>query len=138
MAFVMSQNTSRPLSPHLGVYRWGPAMAVSIVNRIVGNALATVGALILLWWLYAISSGPEQLAYLASWFDYYYIGYIVLVGLTWSFFQHLFGGIRHLVMDAGAGYELGTNKFWSIMTFVCAVCATALVWALIFSNMVEG
>ncbi len=134
----MSQNTSRPLSPHLGVYRWGPAMAVSIVNRIVGNALATVGALILLWWLYAISSGPEQLAYLASWFDYYYIGYIVLVGLTWSFFQHLFGGIRHLVMDAGAGYELGTNKFWSIMTFVCAVCATALVWALIFSNMVEG
>ncbi len=134
----MSQNKSRPLSPHLGVYRWGPAMLVSIVNRIVGNALATVGALVLLWWLYAISTGPEALDYLKSWFDFYYLGYVVLVGITWSFFQHLFGGIRHLVMDAGAGYELTGNKFWSIMTFVGAIVATGLVWAYIFTNMLEG
>ena len=38
------------------------------------------------------------------------IGVIVLVGLTWSFFQHLLSGIRHLVMDTGAAFELGVNK----------------------------
>ena len=27
---------------------------------------------------------------------------IVLIGLTWGFFQHLLSGIRHLVMDTGA------------------------------------
>lgn len=134
----MSQNKSRPLSPHLTVYKWGPAMAVSIINRIVGNALATVGALVLLWWLYAISTGPEALDYLKSWFDFYYLGYIVLVGITWSFFQHLFGGIRHLVMDAGAGFELKTNRFWSMMTFVASISATGLVWAYILTSMLEA
>jgi len=134
----MSQNKQRPLSPHLSVYRWGPAMLVSIINRVVGNALATVGALILLWWLYAISAGVEQLEYFKSWLTFYNLGYIVLVGLTWTFFQHLFGGIRHLVMDAGAGYELTANKFWSTMTFVAAIVSTALVWVYIFTSALEA
>ena len=38
------------------------------------------------------------------------VGMIVLIGLTWAFFQHLLSGIRHLVMDTGAAFELGTNK----------------------------
>ena len=38
------------------------------------------------------------------------VGLVVLVGLTWAFFQHLLSGVRHLVMDTGAGFELGTNK----------------------------
>ena len=33
-------------------------------------------------------------------------GSIVLIGLTWAFFQHLLSGIRHLVMDSGAAFEL--------------------------------
>ncbi len=134
----MSNKKQRPLSPHLSIYRWGPAMLVSIINRIVGNALATVGTLLLLWWLYAIANGPEQLDYLKSWLDFYYIGYIVLIGLTWSFFQHLFGGIRHLVMDVGAGFELKSNNFWSLMTFVAAFTCTALLWFYIFTNMLEA
>ncbi len=112
-------------------------MLVSIINRVVGNALATAGALLFLWWLYAIASGPEQLDYLKSWLDFYFMGYIVLIGLTWSFFQHLFGGIRHLVMDAGAGYELKSNKFWSTMTFLAAFTCTGLLWIYYFSSGLE-
>ena len=36
---------------------------------------------------------------------------IVLVGLTWAFWQHLLSGLRHLVMDTGAGFELKVNRF---------------------------
>ena len=41
----MARTTSRPLSPHLTIWKWGPHMAVSIMHRVTGNGLATVGAL---------------------------------------------------------------------------------------------
>ena len=52
----------------------------------------------------------------------------MLIGLTWSFFQHLLSGIRHLVMDTGAAFELGINKTFAILTIVGSVLLTALVW----------
>jgi succinate dehydrogenase / fumarate reductase cytochrome b subunit len=51
-----------------------------------------------------------------------------LVGLTWAFFQHLFSGIRHLVMDTGAGFELGINRTFAILTLVASVLLTAALW----------
>jgi succinate dehydrogenase / fumarate reductase cytochrome b subunit len=53
---------------------------------------------------------------------------VVLIGVTWSFFQHLLSGIRHLVMDTGAAFELGINKTFAILTIVGSVLLTALVW----------
>ena len=54
---------------------------------------------------------------------------IVLVGLSWAFFNHLASGLRHLVMDIGAGYELTLNKTFSILTPVFGVVLTAAFWA---------
>ena len=54
---------------------------------------------------------------------------IVLVGLTWAFFQHLLSGIRHSSMDTGAAFELGTNKRFAILTIVGSLILTALLWA---------
>ena len=56
-------------------------------------------------------------------------GLVVLIGLTWAFFQHLFSGIRHLVMDTGMGFELRANKAGAIATIVGSIAATALIWA---------
>ena len=52
----MARTTSRPLSPHLTIWKWGPHMAVSIMHRVTGNGLATVGALGLVWWLMAAAT----------------------------------------------------------------------------------
>jgi succinate dehydrogenase / fumarate reductase cytochrome b subunit len=57
------------------------------------------------------------------------IGLIVLVGLTWSFFQHLLSGVRHLITDTGAGFELDTNKRFAVLTIVGSVLLTLLLWA---------
>jgi succinate dehydrogenase / fumarate reductase cytochrome b subunit len=51
-----------------------------------------------------------------------------LIGLTWSFFQHLLSGIRHLTMDTGAAFELGVNKRFAILTIVGSVLLTAILW----------
>ena len=58
----MHRNPSRPLSPHLSIYKWGPHMLVSILHRVTGAALATVGAAAFVWWLVAAASGAEAYA----------------------------------------------------------------------------
>lgn len=126
----MHRNPSRPMSPHLGIWKWGPHMLVSILHRVTGAGLATVGAAIFVWWLAAAANGPEAYAGFTGWATHW-LGIAVAVGLTWAFFQHMLSGIRHLVMDIGAGYELSANKFWAVMTIVGSLLLTLLAWAYI-------
>ena len=127
------RNPSRPLSPHLTIWRWGPHMAVSILHRATGAALAIAGGIAFAWWLAAAASGPEQYARFMR-VAHSWVGYVVAIGLSWSFFQHLFSGLRHLLLDTGAGYELRTNRTWAIMTMVGSAAATLAVWAYIYST----
>ena len=123
----MHRNPSRPLSPHLSIWRWGPHMLVSILNRVTGAGLATLGAAALVWWLAAAASGKDAYGTFVGWATSW-IGIVIGVGLSWAFFFHLLGGIRHFVMDMGAGFELSTNKFWANMTMLGSVLLTALFW----------
>jgi succinate dehydrogenase / fumarate reductase cytochrome b subunit len=123
----MAATNSRPLSPHLTIWRWGPHMVVSILHRATGVALSFAGLGLLTWWLMAIAGGPQQYdAFVKA--ATHPVGLIVLIGLTWSFFQHLLSGIRHLVMDTGAAFELGVNKTFAVLTIVGSVLLTALLW----------
>ena len=123
----MTAPTSRPLSPHLTIWKWGPHMLVSILHRVTGSALTVAGLALLTWWLLAIASGApayDQFVAVAT----HPIGIAVLVGLTWAFWQHSFSGLRHLFMDMGAGYELKTNRLFAVLTIAAALFATALTW----------
>jgi succinate dehydrogenase / fumarate reductase, cytochrome b subunit len=123
----MAATPTRPLSPHLTIWRWGPNMVASIIHRASGIALSFAGLAILTWWLFAIARGADAYAGFAK-ASNHPIGIIILIGLTWSFFQHLLSGIRHLVMDTGAAFELGINKTFAILTIVGSVLLTALLW----------
>ncbi len=126
-----ARNPSRPLGPHLQVWRWGPHMLVSILHRATGTGMATAGTAVLVWWLAAAASGREAYDRFLSWFtgDWAPLGYLLGIGLTWAFFQHLGNGIRHLFMDMGANYELRGNKMSAVATMVFAPIATAALWA---------
>lgn len=124
----MARNPDRPLSPHLSIWKWGPGMTVSILHRITGDGLAVVGLGVLTWWLWALADGDAAYADFTAAAGHP-AGLVVLVGLTWAFWQHTLSGLRHLVLDTGAGYELKVNRFWSVMTFVGALFLTALTWA---------
>lgn len=102
-------------------------MTVSILHRITGSGLAVVGLAALTWWLAALAAGDAAFAQFSV-VAKHWAGMIVLVGLTWAFWQHLFSGLRHLVLDTGSGYELRVNRFWSVMTLVFSLAATALSW----------
>ncbi|MGI4947264.1 MAG: succinate dehydrogenase, cytochrome b556 subunit [Janthinobacterium lividum] len=124
---------ARPLSPHLGIYRWGPHMLVSILHRATGTGMALVGVPLLTWWLAAIAAGPAAYARFADVFTtasgaLNVVGWVVGIGLTLCLFQHMMGGIRHLVLDTGAGYELRRNKQGALATMVAGVVLTAIFW----------
>lgn len=126
----MARNTARPLSPHLSIWRWGPHMATSILHRATGIALSVAGLFVLTWWLLSLagaSSGYTDFGKLAG----SPLGLLVMIGLSWSFFQHTLSGVRHLIMDVGSGFELGRNKALAIATWIGAVALTVALWAYI-------
>lgn len=121
---------ARPLSPHLTVYRWPVTMTVSILHRITGGALY-VGTVLIAWWLLAAATSERQFAFVdgivGSWF-----GLLVLFGYTWALFQHLLGGVRHLIWDTGAGLEKHTASRLAWITLVSSVVLTVALWAFYF------
>lgn len=114
---------NRPLSPHLGIYRWQITMTMSILHRATGVALA-VGTLALVYWLVAAAMGPEDYAQ-AQWFFGTGFGQFLLWGWTFSFFYHLCNGIRHLAWDAGWGFEIRTVYITGYAVWVVAAILTA-------------
>jgi succinate dehydrogenase / fumarate reductase cytochrome b subunit len=122
---------ARPLSPHLTIWRWQVTMLASIMHRATGMALAG-GAVVLAWWLFSISNGPEGydsfMAYAAM-----PLGILVLFGFTWAFAFHFFNGVRHLAWDLGYGFDKHTATKTGFLvfalSFILAIAVFAFVWA---------
>jgi succinate dehydrogenase / fumarate reductase cytochrome b subunit len=129
----MSRNAARPLSPHMTIWKWGPHMAVSIINRVAGGALGTVGVLVLVLWLLAIAGGAESYGFFMKHATAWY-GLVVIIGLSWAWIFHLVAGLRHFVMDVGAGFELQTNRTWAWLTIVASFLITGLLWLIVFAK----
>ncbi|MBV8496933.1 MAG: succinate dehydrogenase, cytochrome b556 subunit [Gammaproteobacteria bacterium] len=95
---------TRPLSPHLSVYRMSRyTLATSIFNRITGAGLS-LGLLALVYWLMAVASGAQAQARAQRLLSLP-LAKILLAALIVSFCYHLTAGIRHLVWDTGRGLE---------------------------------
>ena len=124
----MAGASNRPISPHLQIWKWGPAMLVSILHRISGDGLSIVGMAVLLWWLGALAGGDASYLTFTRHMGEWY-GQVVLIGLIWAFFNHTASGIRHLVLDIGAGFELKNNALWSVLTPLIALALTGATWA---------
>ncbi|MDX3975055.1 succinate dehydrogenase, cytochrome b556 subunit [Shinella sp.] len=117
---------SRPLSPHLQVYKPIPTMVMSIVHRITGAALY-FGTVLVAFWLIAAASGEAYFDW-ANWLFGSLIGRLVLFGYTWALMQHMLGGLRHFMWDMGHGYEKNFSTKLAIATPVVAVALTVLIW----------
>lgn len=117
---------NRPLSPHLQVYRPQITSTLSILHRLTGLALA-VGTLLLTWWLVAAAAGPEAFA-TAQGFIGSILGRLLLFGWTVALFYHLCNGIRHLVWDAGYGFEIETTTRSGWAVVIATAALTLVAW----------
>jgi succinate dehydrogenase / fumarate reductase cytochrome b subunit len=123
----MEVSRSRPLSPHLSVYKMTITMAMSIIHRITGAALY-VGTVLLAIWLLAAATSPEAFATVqALWGSI--LGRLVLLGYTWALVHHALGGLRHFIWDSGAGFGPERRTF-AQLTLVGSILITLALWAL--------
>ncbi|MCH9780251.1 MAG: succinate dehydrogenase, cytochrome b556 subunit [Alphaproteobacteria bacterium] len=125
----MRSPNDRPLSPHLGIYRWQWTMLFSIMHRVSGVALS-VGAVYLVVWL-----GTLQFPYVYSTFFYVHsgiLGKLILIGFTTATFFHLFNGIRHLIWDTGAWLDLPQAERSAYFVLGATLIAVLLVWVPLF------
>jgi succinate dehydrogenase / fumarate reductase cytochrome b subunit len=129
---IRMAHAERPLSPHLGIYRWQLTMVLSIVHRATGVALA-VGTIVVIALLLALAAGPEAYAQVrglcGSW-----PGLLLLLGWTWALCFHLFNGIRHLAWDAGWGFEIPHAYLTGWTVVALSIVATGLIWACVFAQ----
>ena len=127
----MPMANKQPLSPHLSIWKWRSHMTVSIFHRATGAALTFGGLVIFTWWLAAAATSPDAYALFLQCASGI-LGKIVLIGLSWVAFQHLLSGVRHLLMDTGWGYRIGTATNTATWTFIGSVILTIALWAVIF------
>lgn len=117
------ERSNRPLSPHLGIYRFDIQMTLSILHRGTGLALS-VGLMLFVWWLVALATSPAYYEFVTGvlgspLFRLFFIGW------AFSFFYHLANGIRHLCWDAGWGFERSQIRASSWIALGAALLATA-------------
>ncbi len=98
----MSKN-SRPLSPHLFIYKLEMTMLMSGMHRITGVGL-TLGIFVVAWWMGAAVAGDSALDFFYFIFGNWF-GQFISFCFVWALFHHLLGGIRHFVWDTGAGFS---------------------------------
>ena len=121
----------RPLSPFM-MYRLQYTNVLSFLHRITGCALS-VGLLLFVYWLTAAATGAEAYGLARTVFAHPVV-IALLVGFSFSFFYHLLNGVRHLVWDAGYGFEKSTARKSGWVAFLGAVVVTLFFWFLVFSR----
>lgn len=121
---------SRPIAPHLQVYRPQLTSILSIMHRLTGMALS-LGTIPLVVWLGSIAGGSKTYQATALWFSSSF-GIAFLFGWAFCFYFHLANGIRHLFWDIGWGYELKDvyRSGWMVIGFSFGLTFLTFLWVL--------
>jgi succinate dehydrogenase / fumarate reductase cytochrome b subunit len=96
------------------------------LHRLTGVALA-VGKLLLVYWLVAAATGPGAFE-TAQGLIGSFIGRLLLFGWSFALFFHLGNGIRHLVWDAGHGFEIATAQRSGWIVVGASAGLTVICW----------
>ena len=121
---------SRPLSPHVRIYRWQISNTLSILHRVSGVVLA-ISFLLFSLWLVSAADGAasyEPVIHLLRG----PLGSLVLLGFTAAFFFHLLNGIRHLFWDAGLGFERQQSRVsgWAVVVGTALLALATTAWVI--------
>ena len=113
-----------PLTPHLQIYKWQISSLLSITHRITGVINAIAISLICVWFLLTINS--EKILFeniLNSFF-----GKFISILLCWTFSFHILNEIRHLMWDAGYGFDPKISKITGYTTLISSFLLTIIIY----------
>ena len=119
-----------PLSPHLQIYKWQISSLLSITHRIVGVINFFAITLICLWTL-TLLLGQNSYQTIQIFLNTIF-GKFAVISLCWTFSFHILNEIRHLIWDAGYGFDLKISKITGIIALVGSFVLTIIF---IFFNL---
>ena len=126
----MTQHCDRPLSPHLSIYKPQISSVLSIMHRITGVVLF-ICILDLAWFMILLLGNGIGFSFVdwdlvsmsnTWWFKLY------IICLLFCLYYHLLNGIRHLLWDAGFGFEKSTmhKTGWGVVVLTIVMTAFTL------------
>ena len=121
---------TRPLSPHLQVYRPQMTSVMSIMHRAAGIVLTT-GTLVMTAWLVSLAMGAESYGMVAA-FLAHPLGQFVLFGYSVALIYHALNGIRHLGWDIGIGLTIPEVYRNGQLVLILTAVLTAALWAAVW------
>lgn len=135
----------RPLSPHLGIYRWRVNMVQSSLHRVTG-LLLSLCALFITWGVIAAASSNAAWRVFAA-FSGSGFGIVLWLLWIWAMFFHLCNGIQHLFHSVALDYgpqhirdRTRPPSYWKTGWIVVSASSmlTLLTWILVVVRMAGG
>lgn len=125
---------TRPLSPHLQIYKLPLPALMSITHRLTGVVLSS-GTVLLAFWLVMLSAGELAFA-TAQMILSHPLAMLVLAGYSAALFYHGCNGVRHLFWDMGKGLTIEAVYRSGKLAIAIAIALCAAFWLLLFSGVI--
>tara|TARA_B000000532_G_C18641563_1_gene308537 strand:+ start:102 stop:527 length:426 start_codon:yes stop_codon:yes gene_type:complete len=126
LVYKLFMQNKNPLSPHLQIYKWQISSLLSITHRIVGVINFFAITLICLWTL-TLLLGQNNYQTIQIFLNTIF-GKFAVISLCWTFSFHILNEIRHLIWDAGYGFDLKISKITGIIALVGSFVLTILFY----------
>ena len=122
--FIMQNNN--PLSPHLQIYKWHISSLLSITHRVVG-VINFFALTVICFWAISLFFGENFYRSFEIVLNTFF-GKFLIISLCWTFSFQILNEIRHLVWDAGFGFDLKAAKISGVFTLIGSLILTILFY----------
>ena len=122
--FIMQNNN--PLSPHLQIYKWHISSLLSITHRVVG-VINFFALMVICFWAISLFFGENFYRSFEIVLNTF-LGKFLIISLCWTFSFQILNEIRHLVWDAGFGFDLKIAKITGVITLIGSFMLTIIFY----------
>ena len=122
--FIMQNNN--PLSPHLQIYKWHISSLLSITHRVVG-VINFFALMVICFWAISLFFGENFYRSFEIVLNTFF-GKFLIISLCWTFSFQILNEIRHLVWDAGFGFDLKVAKISGVIILIGSFILTILFY----------
>jgi succinate dehydrogenase / fumarate reductase cytochrome b subunit len=125
----MAKTKNRPTSPHLQIYKLPLTGIISITHRMTG-VLLSVGLIFFVYIVSSVAGGETAYTSMQSFMSVWLIR-LFYWGFIFALFFHLCHGVRHLIWDAGHGFDSDALDYYAKIELGCSVALTLFTFLFI-------
>ena len=128
LVYKSIMENKNPLSPHLQIYKWQISSLLSITHRIVG-VINFFAIILICVWVSFIFFGQSNYQAIFDILNSTF-GKFLIISLCWTFSFHILNELRHLIWDAGHGFDLKVAKITGVAVLIGSFVLTILLYLL--------